>query len=77
MGIMLSNVARSSGFSLNPASRADCVYWLDVEGRPEKHGDVVVLRAKSLRFLGRSPDAAGPTGDPSLGPPRDRPRGRP
>lgn len=56
---------KGSGFSLNPASRADCVYWLDVEGRPERHGEVVVLRAKGLRFLGRSPN------------PPTSPRGRP
>jgi hypothetical protein len=66
---------RGSGFSLNPASRADCVYWLDVEGRPERHGEVVVLKAKSLRFLGRSPNSPGPTENAPLEPPRGRRRG--
>ncbi len=46
---------KGSGFSLDPASRADCAFWLAVEGRPEKHGEVVVLRARRIEFLGRSP----------------------
>jgi len=52
---------RGSGFSLDPASRADCAFWLAVEGRPERHGEVVVLRARRIQFLGRSPvHASGP-----------------
>jgi hypothetical protein len=46
---------KGRGFSLDPASRADCAFWLAIEGRPEKHGEVVVLRARSIQFLGRSP----------------------
>jgi len=46
---------KGPGFSLDPASRADCAFWLVVEGRPEKHGEVVVLRARRIQFLGRSP----------------------
>ena len=45
---------KGSGFSLDPASRADCAFWLEVEGRPERHGEVVVLRARRIQFLGRS-----------------------
>jgi hypothetical protein len=45
---------KGSGFSLDPASRADCAFWLVVEGRPERHGEVVVLRARRVQFLGRS-----------------------
>ncbi len=52
---------KGSGFSLDPASRADCAFWLVVEGRPERHGEVVVLRARRIQFLGRSPGrASGP-----------------
>jgi len=36
---------RGKGFSLNPASRADCAFWLEVQGRPERRGEVVVLKA--------------------------------
>ncbi len=46
---------KGSGFSLDPGSRADCAFWLVVEGRPEKQGEVVVLRARRIQFLGRSP----------------------
>jgi hypothetical protein len=52
---------KGSGFSLDPSSRADCAFWLAIEGRPERHGEVVVLRARRIQFLGRSPGrASGP-----------------
>lgn len=51
---------KGSGFALDPASRADCAFWLEVEGRPEKRGDVVVLKARRVRFLGRSAGARDP-----------------
>lgn len=51
---------RGKGFSLNPASRADCVFWLEVAGRPEKRGEVVVLKAGRILFLGRSPKGPDP-----------------
>ena len=46
---------RGKGFSLNPGSRADCAFWLEVEGRPSRLGEVVVLKAGRILFLGRSP----------------------
>jgi hypothetical protein len=46
---------RGKGFSLHPGSPADCVYWLEIEGRPQRLGEVVVLKAGRIRFLGRSP----------------------
>jgi hypothetical protein len=51
---------RGKGFSLNPASRADCAFWLEVEGRPARLGEVVVLKAGRILFLGRSPKGPDP-----------------
>ena len=51
---------RGKGFSLNPASRADCVFWLEVAGRPTRLGEVVVLKAGRILFLGRSPKGPDP-----------------
>jgi len=51
---------RGKGFSLNPASRADCAFWLEVEGRPLRLGEVVVLKAGRIVFLGRSPKGPDP-----------------
>jgi hypothetical protein len=51
---------RGKGFSLNPASRADCVFWLEVQGRPARLGEVVVLKAGRILFLGRSPKGPDP-----------------
>jgi hypothetical protein len=51
---------RGKGFSLNPASRADCAFWLEVQGRPARLGEVVVLKAGRILFLGRSPKGPDP-----------------
>jgi hypothetical protein len=51
---------RGKGFSLNPASRADCVFWLEVAGRPARLGEVVVVKAGRILFLGRSPKGPEP-----------------
>lgn len=51
---------RGKGFSLNPASRADCAFWLEVQGRPARLGEVVVLKAGRILFLGRSPKGPEP-----------------
>jgi hypothetical protein len=68
---------KGKGFSLSPASKADCVYWLEVTGRPERRGEVVVLKAGTLRFLGRTPTPAPPPGQgpPPGGQPQHRRRG--
>jgi hypothetical protein len=49
---------RGSGFSLDPASRADCAWRLEVTGRVERQGEQVHLRARKVRLLGRLKDEA-------------------
>ncbi len=50
---------RGSGWSLDPRSKGDCGFRLEVRGRVEAAGGYVYLRAKSVVLLGRAPDGAG------------------
>jgi hypothetical protein len=45
---------RGSGWSLDPRSRGDCGFRLQVRGRVESAGGYVYLRAKSVVLLGRA-----------------------
>jgi hypothetical protein len=58
---------RGTGWSLDPASPADCRFRLRVEGRVETRHGYVYLRAKSVSLLGRAPrnDRDAPEADRS------------
>jgi hypothetical protein len=49
---------RGSGWSLDPASRSDCAWRLEVKGRVERQGDYIYLRAQSVTLTGRGKDEA-------------------
>jgi hypothetical protein len=44
---------RGKGFTLDPASRADAVHRLEVEGRVEEVNGLVYLKAGGVRLIGR------------------------
>lgn len=46
---------RGSGWALDPRSKGDCTFRLEVSGRVEALGGFVYLRARDLVLLGRSP----------------------
>jgi hypothetical protein len=50
---------RGEGFSLDPRSRADTRWRLEVEGTAKARDGFVYLRAKRIRLVGHTP-----TGDP-------------
>ena len=47
---------KGKAWQLSPASRADCVWWVEVEGQVERHGEVLYLKARQVRLLDRDPD---------------------
>jgi hypothetical protein len=49
---------RGEGFSLDPASRSECDWRLEVTGRIETAARYVYLRAKSVALLRRERDEA-------------------
>ncbi len=50
---------KGSGWSLDPRSKGDCGFRLEVSGRVETAGGFVYLRAKSLALLGRARSGGG------------------
>ncbi|GAG28105.1 unnamed protein product, partial [marine sediment metagenome] len=51
---------KGSGFSLEPSSRSDCRWRLEVSGKVEREAGLIYLKAKKIRLLGRSPEDAPP-----------------
>jgi hypothetical protein len=49
---------QGKGWRLSPASRADCVFWVEVEGKVERRGEALYLKAHRVRLQGREPDAS-------------------
>jgi hypothetical protein len=49
---------KGDGWALNPASRADCVWRLEVKGKVETQAGYVYLRAKSVILIGRARNEA-------------------
>jgi hypothetical protein len=49
---------KGSGFRLDPQSRSDCRFRLEVSGRVERRGELVYLRAKQVALIG--PQRAAP-----------------
>jgi hypothetical protein len=49
---------RGSGFSLDPSSRSDCRWRLEVSGKVESEGGLIYLKAKEVRLLGLAPEAS-------------------
>jgi hypothetical protein len=49
---------KGAGFALSLDRASDASYRLEVEGRPERKGGLVYLRAQGVRLLGRTPDPA-------------------
>ena len=47
---------KGSGFSLDPSSRSDCRFRLEVSGKVEEEDGRVYLEAKEVRLLGRAPE---------------------
>lgn len=43
---------KGSGFSLDPSSRSDCRWRLEVSGKVESEGGLIYLKAKEIRLLG-------------------------
>ena len=39
---------KGKGFALDPNSKGDAKWWVEVTGRPEVVGDLVVLRAQGV-----------------------------
>jgi hypothetical protein len=54
---------KGGGWSLDPRSRTDCSFRLEVRGRVEAAGGFVYLRAKDVTLLGRVRPDAGPASD--------------
>jgi hypothetical protein len=52
---------RGSGWALDPASRSDCTWRLEVKGRVEQQGDYVYLRAQKVTLTGRAKDNSDPS----------------
>lgn len=49
---------KGSGFSLDPSSRSDCRFRLEVSGKVESEGSLIYLKAKEIRLLGPAREAA-------------------
>lgn len=49
---------KGAGFALSLDRPSDATYRLEVEGRPERKGGLVYLRAQEVRLLGRTSDTA-------------------
>jgi len=48
--------ARGPGWRLDTSAPGDCVWNVEVEGKVERHGDAVSVKARVVRLLGRDPD---------------------
>jgi hypothetical protein len=48
---------RGSGFDLDPSSRSDCRWRLEVTGEVESEAGLIYLKAKDIRLLGLAPDS--------------------
>ncbi|HVR71585.1 MAG TPA: hypothetical protein VMT87_12150 [Vicinamibacteria bacterium] len=55
---------RGPGWRLDTAAPGDCVWNVEVEGKVERHGDAVSVKARSVRLLGRDPDTTCATPPP-------------
>jgi hypothetical protein len=47
---------KGKGFDLDPTSRSDCRWRLEVSGKVEEQDGLVFLKAKDVRLLGRAPE---------------------
>jgi hypothetical protein len=54
--------AKGGGWSLDPRSKTDCGFRLEVRARVETAGGFVYLRAKDVTLMGRARPSGGPPG---------------
>lgn len=43
---------------LDPASRSECVWWVEVEGQVERHRETLYLRARQVHLLNQDSDSS-------------------